>query len=145
MKERQMEWFGETLLISTHGKGMTAVTDKIAEMVMKWKITTGMCFLFLPHTSASITLCESYDRYSRKDVERFFEYTVPENEPWYQHTDEGPDDSPSHIRTVLSQSSISIPIDNGRLGLGTWQGVYVFEHRSSPHTRRLQVRGLKII
>jgi secondary thiamine-phosphate synthase enzyme len=137
-------WFSENLVYATHGKGMVAVTEDISDLIRSWKIRTGICFLYLPHTSASITLCESYDQDSRKDVEEFFERTVPENEPWYQHTYEGSDDSPSHIRTTLSQSSISIPIDDARLGLGTWQGIYLFEHRSVPHQRTLNVRALKI-
>jgi len=137
-------WFSETLIYPTRGKGMVPVTTDISNLIRDWKIQTGMCFLFLPHTSASITLCESYDQHSREDVEGFFERAVPENEPWYQHTYEGPDDSPSHIRTTLSQSSISLPVDNGRLGIGTWQGIYLFEHRSAPHQRTLKVRALKI-
>ena len=137
-------WFSKNLIYSTHGKGMVAVTEDISELVRDWKIRIGMCFLFLPHTSASITLCESYDLDSRKDVEEFFERTIPENEPWYQHIYEGPDDSPSHIRTTLSHSSISIPIDDGRLGLGSWQGIYLFEHRRVPHNRTLKIRALKI-
>ena len=137
-------WFSETVNYSTHGKGMVSITADVSGLIKNWQIETGMCFLFVPHTSASITLCESYDRHSRTDVENYFERTVPEGASWYQHTYEGPDDSPSHIRTTLSQSSISIPVDNGRLGLGTWQGIYLFEHRSTPHTRKVQVRALKI-
>lgn len=144
MKDEDRLWFSDVLTVPTRGKGMVPLTSEVADLVRGWRIQTGMCFLFLPHTSASVTLCESYDPQSRTDVEHFFERTVPEREPWYQHTYEGPDDSPSHIRTVLSQSSISIPIDNGRLGLGTWQGIFLFEHRAVPHTRRLLVRGLRI-
>ena len=137
-------WFSETLLYSTRGKGMVSITADISNLIEGWQIRSGMCFLFMPHTSASITLCESYDRHSRTDVENFFERMVPEGEPWYQHTYEGADDSPSHIRSTLSQSSISIPIDDGRLGLGTWQGIYLFEHRTAPHNRKIEVRALKI-
>ena len=144
MDESSQNWYADTITITTHGKGMRPVTTEVIALIDKWGITTGMCFLFLPHTSASITLCESYDRHSRADVESYFERSVPENAPWYKHTYEGPDDSPSHIRTVLSQSSIVIPIDNGQLGLGTWQGIYLFEHRSVPHTRKLKVRALRI-
>ena len=123
---------------------MVSITADVSGLIKSWQIQAGMCFLFMPHTSASITLCESYDRHSRTDVENYFERIVPEGASWYQHTYEGPDDSPSHIRTTLSQSSISIPVDNGQLGLGTWQGIYLFEHRSAPHTRKVQVRALKI-
>lgn len=139
-----MEWFSETLSFSSKGKGMTLVTADILKVILHWKINTGMCFLFLPHTSASLTLCENYDPDSRGDVENYFDCAVPENQPWYRHTLEGPDDSPSHIRSTLTQSSITIPIDNGKLGLGTWQGIFLFEHRSVPHHRNLSVRCLKI-
>lgn len=138
-----MEWFSETLTFSTSGKGMYMITTEVADLIRRWKIDTGLCFLFLPHTSASITLYESYDPQSRTDVVNHFERSVPEKQPWYQHTFEGVDDSPSHIRTALSQSSISIPIDNEKLGLGTWQGIFLFEHRAIPHSRKLQIRALK--
>jgi len=144
MNDLENSWFSETLMIATHGKGMIPITKEVRNLIQAWHIQSGMCFLFLPHTSASITLCESYDRHSRTDVENYFERAVPENESWYQHIYEGPDDSPSHIRTTLSQSSITIPVDNGQLGLGTWQGVYLFEHRRAPHNRKLLVRALKI-
>ena len=139
-----MEWLSETLSFSTRGKGLYTITGDVADVVRRWKVNTGMCFLFCPHTSASITLCESYDPQSRSDVENYFERAVPENQSWYQHIYEGPDDSPSHIRTTLSQSSMSMPIDSGKLGLGTWQGIFLFEHRSVPHNRRLSIRALKI-
>ena len=100
--------------------------------------------MFLPHTSASLTICENYDPESREDVESFFERVVPENQPWYKHTLEGPDDSPSHIRSILTQPSITIPIDKGKLSLGTWQGLFLFEHRAVPHNRNLLVRCLKV-
>lgn len=139
-----MDWYSETLTINTRGKGLVPITSEIAEVIRSWKIETGMCFLFCPHTSASLSLCESYDPHSRADIENHFERTVPENQPWYQHIYEGPDDSPSHIRTTLTNSSITIPIDSSRLGLGTWQGIYLFEHRSVPHTRKIQIRALQI-
>ena len=139
-----MEWLTETLVFSTTGKGMYMITTDISEVIARWEIQTGMCFLFLPHTSASLTLSENYDPLSRKDVESYYEHAVPENQRWYQHTLEGPDDSPSHIRTTLTQSSISIPIDWGRLSLGTWQGVFLFEHRINSQRRTLSIRCLKV-
>jgi secondary thiamine-phosphate synthase enzyme len=139
-----MEWLSETLSYSTTGKGLTMITADISSVILRWKITTGMCFLFLPHTSASLTMCENYDPKSREDVNNYYEYAVPENQPWYQHTLEGPDDSPSHIRSTLTQSSFTIPIDEGKLGLGTWQGIFLFEHRSVSHRRTLSIRCLKI-
>ena len=138
-----MEWFSESLSYSTNGKGMILITPDIIEIIQRWKINTGLCFLFLPHTSASLTMSENYDPKSREDVENYYERSVPENQLWYQHTLEGPDDSPSHIRSTLTQSSITIPIDKGKLGLGTWQGIFLFEHRSVPHHRNLFIRCLK--
>ncbi|MCD6356534.1 MAG: YjbQ family protein [Anaerolineaceae bacterium] len=139
-----MEWFSKTLTYKTSGKGLYIITDDISTVVNLWNIHTGMCFLFLPHTSASLTFCENYDPLSQKDVKYFYEQLVSEGEPWQQHTIEGADDSPSHIRTTLTQSSISIPIDNGKLSLGIWQGIFLFEHRKIPQRRALFVRGLKI-
>ena len=139
-----MEWFTDTLSFTTTGKGMYIITADLNAVITHWKIQTGMCFLFLPHTSASLTLCENYDPQSRKDVENYYEHAVPENLPWYKHTLEGPDDSPSHIRSTLTQSSISIPIDRGQLSLGTWQGIFLFEHRAISQRRNLSIRCLKV-
>ncbi|HEY60024.1 MAG TPA: YjbQ family protein [Anaerolineae bacterium] len=139
-----MDWFKETLTFSTQGKGMYPVNDSVETVIRQWGIQEGVCFLFLPHASASLVISESYDPSARMDVEEFYERLVPEKQNWYQHTLEGPDDSPSHIRSTLTQNSISIPIGNERLSLGTWQGVFLFEHRMRPHQRRLLVRCLKI-
>lgn len=139
-----MEWLTETLTFSTTGKKMYLITADISEVIKRWEIQTGMCFLFLPHTSASLTLCENYDPQSREDVENYYEHAVPENQLWYHHTLEGPDDSPSHIRSTLTQSSISIPIDRGQLNLGIWQGIFLFEHRAISQQRNLSIRCLKI-
>jgi len=123
---------------------MYPVNDSVETVIRQWGIQEGVCFLFLPHASASLVISESYDPSARMDVEEFYERLVPEKQNWYQHTLEGPDDSPSHIRSTLTQNSISIPIGNERLSLGTWQGVFLFEHRMRPHQRRLLVRCLKI-
>ena len=139
-----MEWLIDTLTFTTTGKGMYMITVDISSVIKRWKIQSGMCFIFLPHTSASLTLCENYDPGSRKDVENYYERAVPESLPWYQHTFEGPDDSPSHIRSTLTQSSISIPIDRGQLSLGTWQGIFLFEHRAISQHRNLSIRCLKV-
>jgi secondary thiamine-phosphate synthase enzyme len=138
-----MDWHTEILKITTSGKGLYTITDAVSTQIEQWKIRSGMCFLFIPHTSASLTLCENYDPKSRKDVENYYERAVPEDQPWYQHTFEGPDDSPSHIRSTLTHSSISIPIDHGKLCLGTWQGVFLFEHRSSSQYRKVIISCLK--
>ncbi len=138
-----MDWLKTSLHIETDGKGMLEITDQIQTLVREWKVREGMCFLFLPHTSASLSTCEAYDPSARRDVEEFYERIAPEEQNWYQHTLEGPDDSPSHIRSTLMQSSLAIPIDDGHLSLGTWQGIFLFEHRSNPHRRELLIRCLK--
>jgi len=138
-----MDWLKTTLHIETHGKGMLEITDRVQTLVCEWKVQEGVCFLFLPHTSASLSTCEACDPSARSDVEEFYERIAPEGQPWYRHIFEGPDDSPSHIRSTLMQSSLTVPIDDGRLSLGTWQGIFLFEHRSRPHRRELLIRCLK--
>lgn len=123
---------------------MLEITDQVESCIRSWKIQEGMCFLYIPHASASLTINESYDPSARRDVEEFYERAVPENQSWYQHTLEGPDDSPSHIRSTLTQPSLTIPIDDGRLSLGTWQGIFLFEHRSRHQRRRIFIRCLKV-
>jgi secondary thiamine-phosphate synthase enzyme len=104
-----------------------------------------MCYLYLQHTSASLVVSENYDPTAKMDLETFMERLVPEGQAWYRHTLEGPDDSTSHIRAMLTLTSLSIPIDNGQLGLGTWQGVYLFEHRARSHHRRVLLRCLGMV
>jgi secondary thiamine-phosphate synthase enzyme len=103
-----------------------------------------MCFLFLQHTSASLVVSENWDPTAKADLETFMERLVPEKETWYTHDLEGIDDATSHIRTMLNDTSLTIPVDNGDLSLGTWQGIYVFEHRSRPHLRRVLMRVMKV-
>jgi len=103
-----------------------------------------MCFLFLPHTSASLVMSENWDPTARADLETFMENLVPEDADWYTHDLEGSDDATSHIRSMLTDTSLTIPIDGGNLSLGTWQGIYVFEHRSRPHQRRVLMRVLDV-
>ncbi|HLY10560.1 MAG TPA: secondary thiamine-phosphate synthase enzyme YjbQ, partial [Planctomycetota bacterium] len=102
-------------------------------------LSTGMCTLFIRHTSASLIIQENYDPSARADLETFMDRLVPENAPWITHTLEGQDDMPSHIKSVLTQVSLSIPILDGRLALGTWQGIYLWEHRDSPSPREILV------
>ena len=139
-----MEWLKETFEIKTYGKGMLPITEQVESYIRDWEVREGICFLYIPHASASLTISESYDPSSKQDVEAFYEREVPENQPWYRHTLEGPDDSPSHIRATLTQPSLSIPVDNGRLGLGIWQGIFLFEHRSRSQIRQVEIRCLKI-
>ena len=125
--------------IQTKGKGTYEVTDDVANVVRSSGVTTGTATVFIQHTSASLVIFENADHSARVDLSAFFERLVPENTPYFQHTSEGADDSTSHIRMVLTRSSEVIPIANGRLQLGTWQGIFVFEHRRAAHRRRLVV------
>jgi secondary thiamine-phosphate synthase enzyme len=139
-----MKWFKESIQIETNGKGLYPITEQISIVLKECGIHEGMCFLFLDHTSASLAINENFDPTARQDLEEYFERQVPEGENWYRHTSEGSDDSTSHIRTTLTNTSLSVPIDNGDLSLGTWQGIYLFEHRARPHRRKLQIRCLDV-
>ena len=139
-----MNWFKTTLEIHTQGKGLYPFTSGINEQIQGWGIQEGICFLYLPHTSASLVISESYDPTARIDLETFMEKIAPENQSWYRHVMEGSDDSPSHIRAMLTDTSLNIPIDQGALNLGTWQGVYLFEHRRRGHRRRVLLRCLGV-
>lgn len=123
------------LLVATHGKGLYPFTREVAQWVSSTGVSTGLLTLFIQHTSASLTIQENADPDVVLDMADFFERLVPEDTRQYRHTAEGPDDMTSHIRSALTQTSITIPVMNGRLALGTWQGVYVFEHRRAPHRR----------
>lgn len=135
-----MQWYKQTLEFQTSGKGMYKITAEIQDVIRSWGVEEGMVHLFIQHTSASLVLSESYDPTAQQDMENFMDQIAPENEPYYRHTVEGPDDSPSHLRAMLTSTSVSIPFDEGRLSLGTWQGVYLFEHRSRPHRRKVLLR-----
>jgi len=139
-----MNWHKETIEMITQGKGLYPFTSLINTRIENWGLKEGMCFLFVPHTSASLVISESYDPTARIDLESFMDRVAPENEPWYRHILEGSDDAPSHIRAMLTDTSLSISIDNGQLNLGTWQGVYLFEHRKGHHRRRVLMRCLNI-
>lgn len=138
-----MEWFKDTLVIDTRGKGLYPVTSAVNARIQNWKILDGMIFLFIQHTSASLIISENYDPSAKTDIENFLERLAPEGQSWYEHTLEGRDDSPAHLRSVLTNTDLSIPIDAGRLSLGTWQGIYLFEHRRRQQRREIQIRGLK--
>lgn len=139
-----MEWHKETIEIQTKGKGLYKFTDQIERLVSDWGVREGIVHLFIQHTSASLVASESYDPSARQDLEAFMDHLVPEDEPYYRHTLEGSDDSPSHMRAMLTSTSLSIPVDGGQLNLGTWQGVYLFEHRIRPHRRKVLVRCLSV-
>jgi secondary thiamine-phosphate synthase enzyme len=139
-----MNWNKDTLEINTQGKGLYPFTSSVDTLIREWGVEEGMCYLFMAHTSASLVISESYDPSAKIDLEEFMERLVPENQSWFRHTMEGSDDSPSHMRAMLTSTSLSIPIDHGKLSIGTWQGLYLFEHRSRSHRRKILVRCLEI-
>jgi secondary thiamine-phosphate synthase enzyme len=139
-----MNWYKTTLEVSTGRKGLHDITEVVRNQLRDWDLQEGMCFLFIPHTSASLAMSENWDPTARADLETFMERLVPEQDTWYTHDLEGPDDATSHIRSLLTDTSLTIPIDDGNLSLGTWQGIYVFEHRSSPHRRKVLMRVLSV-
>lgn len=129
--------FQKEITVSTSGKGTYEITREIEAFVAKSKIKTGQITVFMRHTSASLVIMENADPSARDDLHAFFEDLVPEDLPYLVHTYEGPDDSPSHLRMALTRSAEVIPITDGRTVLGTWQGVFVFEHRKHPHRRKI--------
>jgi secondary thiamine-phosphate synthase enzyme len=129
----------ETIAIQTPGRGLIDVSDQVEAIVRRSGIRTGLCTVFCQHTSASLIISENADPTVRRDLEAFLARLVPDGDPLYRHTAEGPDDMPAHVRSVLSQTSLGIPVVDGELALGTWQGVYLWEHRHHPHRRRLSV------
>ena len=139
-----MNWYKDNLEVKTRGKGLYPFNRQVEERIYDWGVQEGMCYLYLQHTSASLVVSENYDPTAKMDLEEFMNRLVPEDQAWYKHTLEGADDSPSHMRAMLTLTSLSIPIDDGRLNLGTWQGIYLFEHRTRPHTRRVLLRCLGV-
>lgn len=129
----------ETIRFHSPGQGLHEITDRAAAIVGRVNIVEGLCTLFIRHTSASLTIQENADPSARHDLEVWLNRLVHENDPAYTHTAEGPDDMPSHIKSILTATSLSIPIINASLGLGTWQGIYLWEHRRAPHTREIIV------
>jgi len=128
-----------TFTISTRGKGTYEVTDEVARIVRESGVKNGTATVFLQHTSASLVIYENADPSARTDLHEFFERLVPEDEDYYTHTAEGSDDTTSHLRMALTRSSETVPVLQGRMALGTWQGIFIFEHRRAPHRRSLAV------
>lgn len=127
------------LTVSTRGRGFHDITLEVQRAVKESGARQGLCTVFLHHTSASLLLCENADPDVRRDLEAFFSRLVRDGDSLFQHDAEGPDDMPAHVRTVLTQNSLSIPVQDGAADLGTWQGIYVWEHRTSAHRRRVTV------
>ena len=129
----------KALHFKTKGQGLHEITDEIIQLVVSTEVREGLCTLFIQHTSASLTIQENADPSARRDLETWLNRLVPEDDPLYTHTTEGPDDMPSHIKAILTSTSLSIPVLDGRLVLGTWQGIYLWEHRKRPHQRTVIV------
>lgn len=127
------------LTVSTSGQGLVEITDAVAREVARAGLDEGLCTVFIRHTSASLTIQENADLSARRDLERWLSRLVPEGDPDFTHTHEGPDDMPSHIKAALTSTTLSIPIANGDLVLGTWQGIYVWEHRTAGSVRECVV------
>ena len=123
--------------VDTQGKGLYDITPRVARWLMENPMENGLLTLFIQHTSASLTIQENADPDVVHDIATFFSRLVPEDNRLYRHTVEGPDDMPAHIRAALTLTQLSIPVVDGRMALGTWQGIYVFEHRTAPHRRRV--------
>ena len=123
----------------TNERGFFELTHDVAAVVRSSGVAQGLCNVFVPHTSASLIAGENWDPSVRRDLEAFMGRMVPDGDPRYEHDAEGPDDMPSHIRAMLTQNSIVVPVAQARLQLGTWQGIYLWEHRTSPHERRIIV------
>jgi secondary thiamine-phosphate synthase enzyme len=128
-----------TLEVPTRGRSTFDLTEQVQRVVAESGIDAGLCTVFVHHTSASVIVCENADPDVRGDLERFIARLVPDGDRIFEHTAEGADDMPAHVRSVLTATSVSIPVAGGRCDLGTWQGVYLWEHRRSPHRRRVTV------
>jgi secondary thiamine-phosphate synthase enzyme len=137
-----MQTFSCRIEIATRGKGLHPFTREVARWIKETGARDGLLTVFVQHTSASLVIQENADPDVTLDLADFFERLVPENDRRYRHTSEGPDDMPSHIRAALTQTSLAIPVIGGRMALGTWQGLYLFEHRSSPMRRNVVLQFL---
>jgi secondary thiamine-phosphate synthase enzyme len=129
----------QTFTVRTRGRAFEEITSRVASIVDAARVDTGLCHVFLRHTSASLLITENADPAVRRDLERFMQRVAPDGSPDYEHDTEGPDDMPAHIRATLAGQSVSVPVSDGRLMLGTWQGIYLWEHRAAAHEREVIV------
>jgi secondary thiamine-phosphate synthase enzyme len=134
-----MHVYHDQLEVRTHGKGLYEITDNVQSKIDNCGVRNGTVTVFVQHTSCSIVIMENADATARRDLEEFFERLVPENTDYFTHDAEGSDDMPSHIRMVLTRTSETMPIVDGKMHLGTWQGIFLFEHRRAPHRRKVFV------
>ena len=135
-----MATYAQVLTVATtHGRGTQDITAKVQRVVSQSGVRVGLCNVFIHHTSASLIVCENADPEVRRDLERFMSRLVPDGDPLFRHVDEGEDDMPAHVRSVLTQTSLCFPVSAGKIPLGTWQGIYVWEHRHAGHGRRVTV------
>jgi secondary thiamine-phosphate synthase enzyme len=131
--------FHRTVSVQARRRGLQEVSDEVARIVSESGVTDGMCNVFVQHTSCSLCVQENADPTARQDLEAFLDRLVPADQPYYRHAAEGPDDMPSHIKSALTAVSLNVPVRGGRLALGTWQGIYLWEHRDHPPRRQLVV------
>jgi secondary thiamine-phosphate synthase enzyme len=129
----------QRLTVPTHGRGTYDITDQVEAVARRAGIAVGLCHVFCHHTSASLILCENADPTVRRDLEAFLGRLVPDGDRLFDHSDEGPDDMPAHVRAILTKMDLTLPVTGGRCALGTWQGVYLYEHRTRPHRREVTV------
>lgn len=129
----------QTLQVATRGRGTYELTREVEQVVADSGIDTGLCHVFVRHTSASLVVCENADPTVRSDLERFVARLVPDGDTLYDHTLEGPDDMAAHVRAILTNMDLTVPVTDQRCALGTWQGIYLYEHRTRPHTRQVVV------
>jgi len=134
-----MSFHQQQISVSTHGRGTTNITREIEAIIQQASFKTGLCHVFIQHTSASLIITENADPDVRRDMETIFSRLAPDGDPEYYHTLEGVDDMSAHIRTVLTQTEMTIPVVNGQLGLGTWQGVFLWEHRAGRFNRNITI------
>lgn len=139
-----MNWYKTVLFVTTSGKGFYDITAAINTQLTEWGVEEGMAFLFLQHTSASLVINENYAPSAQADMKNFLDHLAPEGESWFIHTLEGRDDSPAHLKSMITNTSLEIPIDNRVLNLGTWQGIYLAEHRHHTQQRRILLRALSV-
>ena len=132
-----MKQHATELVVTSHGPGMLEVTDRVVDWVRARQVVTGLLTLHVKHTSASLLIQENADPEVQRDFERFLRRLVPEGDPLFRHTSEGPDDMPAHVRAALTATTLSIPVVEGALALGTWQGIYLYEHRRKPQSRKI--------